>query len=153
MSEIWKAIPGEKYFVSSEGRVRGPRGNILKPRKNGQGYMRVALGAGRDRYIHRLVCLAFYGPPPSGNHVDHINHERADNRLSNLRWVTPEENRARRLVRKGEDSPHAKLTDGKVKTIRARNDASLDKAFARTFGVSRETVRDARLGKLWRHVS
>ena len=152
MKERWADIPNESYSASDLGRIRGPRGNILKPRVNTNGYHRVCLGAGRDRYIHRLVCLAFYGPPPSGNHVDHINHDRSDNRLANLRWVTPEENRARRLLRHGELHGNSKLSAERVREIRSLPDAKSDELFAARFGVSRETVRDARLRKSWRHV-
>ncbi|WP_433988793.1 hypothetical protein SuNHUV7_25280 (plasmid) [Pseudoseohaeicola sp. NH-UV-7] len=43
--------------------------------------------------IHRIVCSAFHGAPPSDQHVvDHIDTNRANNRPENLRWVTRLEN-------------------------------------------------------------
>ncbi|WP_113911141.1 HNH endonuclease signature motif containing protein [Roseovarius dicentrarchi] len=43
--------------------------------------------------IHRIVCSAFNGPPPSDQHVvDHIDTNRANNRPENLRWLTRLEN-------------------------------------------------------------
>lgn len=43
--------------------------------------------------VHRIVCSAFHGPPPTGQHVvDHIDTNRANNRPENLRWVTRLEN-------------------------------------------------------------
>ena len=43
--------------------------------------------------IHRIVCVAFHGEPPSDRHVvDHIDTNRANNRPENLRWVTRLEN-------------------------------------------------------------
>lgn len=43
--------------------------------------------------IHRIVCSAFNGPPPSDQHVvDHIDTNRGNNRPENLRWLTRLEN-------------------------------------------------------------
>ena len=43
--------------------------------------------------VHRIVCSAFHGGPPSDQHVvDHIDTNRANNRPENLRWVTRLEN-------------------------------------------------------------
>ena len=43
--------------------------------------------------VHRIVCSAFHGNPPTDQHVvDHIDTNRANNRPENLRWVTRLEN-------------------------------------------------------------
>ena len=43
--------------------------------------------------IHRIVCSAFRGPPPSKTHVvDHVDTNRANNRAENLRWLSRLEN-------------------------------------------------------------
>jgi hypothetical protein len=54
----------------------------------------------RNRYmyigsksVHRIVAVAFHGNPPSKRHeVDHIDRDRANNRVENLRWVTALDN-------------------------------------------------------------
>lgn len=56
-------------------------------------------------YMHRLVMK-----PPNNMHIDHINHEKLDNRKSNLRIVTREENMQNRKLGKGSVK---KLTVGK----------------------------------------
>jgi hypothetical protein len=54
------------------------------------GYVRIMVN--RKRYLaHRLAWLYVYGEFPSGS-LDHINHNRTDNRISNLRIVTHTEN-------------------------------------------------------------
>jgi hypothetical protein len=41
--------------------------------------------------VHRIVCTAFHGSPPTDQHVvDHIDTNRANNRPENLRWVSSE---------------------------------------------------------------
>ena len=42
--------------------------------------------------IHKLVFETFVGEIPNGYQIDHINTIRTDNRLENLRLVTPKEN-------------------------------------------------------------
>lgn len=44
------------------------------------------------RMFHRIVAIAFLPKPNGKDYVDHINTIRHDNRVDNLRWVTPKEN-------------------------------------------------------------
>ncbi len=54
------------------------------------GYARVSL-LGHDIKAHRLIWMFHYGQWPDGL-IDHINGVRSDNRLENLRVVSPAEN-------------------------------------------------------------
>lgn len=89
--EIWKQIaelPG--YSVSNKGRVKkDSTGQIMVLSKNG-GYCRITI----SKHIHRLVANAFLEKPDNEAQcwVDHIDGNRENNNVSNLRWVTPSEN-------------------------------------------------------------
>lgn len=50
--------------------------------------------------VHRLVWETFNGEIPQGYEIDHINTIKYDNRLENLRCVTPKENHNNPLTRK-----------------------------------------------------
>jgi hypothetical protein len=63
------------------------------------GYPRVNLGTKGDFIsprIHILLAKTFIPNPDNKPYVDHINHDRSDFRLENLRWVTPLENNLNR---------------------------------------------------------
>lgn len=96
--EAWRPVPGvEPYEVSNMGRVRnGETGRVLKPWKtqsNSREYWRIVLKRKKHR-VHILVLTAFIGPRPPGHECAHHNGDSLDNRLCNLRWATPQENRA-----------------------------------------------------------
>ena len=88
--ERWKTIdslPG--YSISDKGRVRKDEtGQIMVLSKNG-GYCRITI----SKHVHRLVAEAFIEKPSNDKcWVDHIDGNRSNNSVDNLRWVTPSEN-------------------------------------------------------------
>ena len=92
--EEWRPVVGhEKYLVSSLGRVKNVNTNrILKPIMNRRGYLIVSLGYANGRRIHRLVASAFIPNPEHKPEVNHIDGNKTNNRVSNLEWVTRQEN-------------------------------------------------------------
>lgn len=89
MREEWRAVPGyEAYEVSSLGRVR-KGSQILDPRVTTNGYERIRIN-GKEKAVHRLVADAFIGH--AEGEIDHIDGNKVNNAVDNLRWVTRSEN-------------------------------------------------------------
>lgn len=96
--EIWKAIAGyEDYKISSLGRVKSLGNNklrkekILKPQKDGDGYLFVHLwrnGKGKMFKIHRLVASAFIPNPLGFNEINHKDEDKINNCVENLEWAS-----------------------------------------------------------------
>lgn len=115
--ERWLPVPGYEglYEVSDQGHVRsvprhGTRGGALRPWLDRKGYAMVRLYRGarqKGLSTHRLVLLAFVGPPGPGQQCRHLDGDSSNNRLANLAWGTRSEN-ARDRVRHGTHQEAAK---------------------------------------------
>lgn len=88
-----------RWLVASANRIKI---NSVAGTKSSKGYLRIQI----DRKIypaHRLAWVYVYGAWPKG-FIDHINRDRADNRLCNLRDATASENMRNCGVRKNNTS-------------------------------------------------
>ena len=82
---------------------RKNKGRILKPYIDRGGYWRYYFkvdGKNKNLPVHRIIGLQFLPNPEEKEFIDHINRNRQDNRLENLRWATRTEN-SRNNERKG----------------------------------------------------
>lgn len=147
--ERWRKVPDWPYEVSDQGRVRRSEGcsgtfagRVLSAYVDAYGYERLLLssdGESKMFRVHRLVLLAFEGTRPEDHEVDHINGNRRDNRLENLRWLPRLENRG------------AKLSERQVADMRELYDAR-DVSYsdlAERYGVGETTVGNVIRGETW----
>jgi len=91
--EQWRLIDGyDNYEISSHGRVRNNKtSRIKKIQKDKAGYQFIGLSKDRKLkffYIHRLVSFAFLEKKDDDIEVDHIDKNRSNNMITNLRWAT-----------------------------------------------------------------
>ena len=95
-NELWVSSKGwvwqfdvrcKKWFVPTKNDPKPYSGDVFVGHR------------GKDLRVHKLMALAFFGPPPSPSHTaDHIKKhggdlvaERSDNRIENLRWASKSE--------------------------------------------------------------
>ena len=85
-------------------------GNVFKNGKkmcwsdNGLGYQRIRLLKNHKRisiYIHRLVYQTFIGEIPEGYEINHIDHNKSNNHISNLELVSHSENMHKAFLQYG----------------------------------------------------
>ena len=160
--EIWKPIDGFEgvYEISNLGRVkslertityinrwgtetsRKYQSCILRPSENIDGYLYVALKANgnqTNKTIHRLIAQAFIPNPEGKPTVNHINHDRKDNRIENLEWATYDE-QYDDLWKKNAEVSHQKYSKLVYKY-------TLDNSFVALYPNARHAAKDCNLSK------
>lgn len=156
----------ERFLVGDLGTIIGAWVRPLAGYIDRKGYRWITTyvqgdGRAKKRAVsaHVLVCEAWNGPKPSPRHeVAHGNGVPADNRAKNLRWATPAENQADRVLHgtsnHGGRNGLSRLTDDQVLEIRALVRAGCSqRAVAARYGIGQSRVSDIMTGRAWAHVS
>lgn len=171
MGEIWRDIAGYEglYQVSNYGRVkscqrkehgaswgtRTRKERIRKTRINREGYEQLQLwkdGKQHTFTVHVLVANAFLDRCCDGLEVNHIDGNKANNRVDNLEWVTHSENVTHSFKKLGRvgNTNRRKLTETQVREIRAAKGA--DSEIAKNYPVTRGAIYLIRHRKTYKNV-
>lgn len=145
-----KPIPstGGVYAADTNGGI-WRNGRKLKPWAQRNGYLNVAVSLGGkkvNKRVHRLVAEAFLGDAPDGMDVCHLNHNRVDNRPTNLEYGTRRQNCQASSAnyghwRKGVKPPSTKLKEHQNLEIVARYAAgAYQQDIAQEYGVTQGLV-------------
>ena len=115
--ERWKWNKEYRVYVSNLGNFKNEHKQNLPFLINQNGYIIIKTENGY-KLAHRLVMLTFY-PIPNAEDltVDHKNHNKRDNSLDNLEWVTYEINQNR--AREDQLSPSDEIKACKIIKIKA----------------------------------
>ena len=175
-NEEWKKIQfdekiaeKEKFKISNYGRVincKNKDKEFLKKESFINGYAALSLkqkenGKTTGRYIHKLMAEHFLEKENDEQvFVLHLNYNKTDNRLENLKWATKREKELHQLKNpvfiesKKNKKTNYKLTAGKVKIIKRqlRNNRTRITMIAKRFGVSDMQIHRIKSGENWSHV-
>lgn len=180
INETWKPVPSVPGLTASSiGRISWQ--DKLKhqyPHSKRSPYPVIKV-KGKRYFVHTLVAEAFHGPCPEGKEVNHKNGNKRNPSPDNLEYVTHGSNvqhaydsglnnrvreasseamrRAHAEGRikhsRGESRPNSKLTNETARqTKQLIAEKVPDTIIARRFGVRRETIRQIRQGRSWKHV-
>lgn len=170
--EIWKEIPGrERFMVSNLGNVKALafqcvwRGRtmdrpekLVKKSNHSAGYQVVALGDNKKHFIHRIVMLAFVGPPTGRQDVNHIDGNKHNNALENLEYCDRMHNVRHAIAtglqdNSGENNGQSKYRESDIRRAYqlVMDGASYTEA-NRLTGVSVGMIQQVVNGKRWKHL-
>ena len=128
MGEIWKPVINYEglYEVSNRGNVkslnycRSGEEKLLNPRLNSNKRLFITLSKNKKKKhytIHSLVAQAFIGERPEGYDVCHIDGDKLNNNLQNLKYDTRSQNNID-IYRYGSKNPNGKLSPDEVIEMR-----------------------------------
>lgn len=164
--EVTELHPEENYMISNYGRLKSfkrssKEGQIISGgRLKGYNCLSIKLRNGRrtTRYIHKLVASTFLEKDDvQQEHVIHLDYDKNNNFVGNLRWVTRPTMFAHQKLNpnyKKNRMYNAKLTEDqviKIKKILKNGNFKLYQ-IAREFGITHTQLNRIRSGENWGHI-
>ncbi|MFD2915412.1 HNH endonuclease [Psychroserpens luteus] len=141
----------ETEFIVKKYYINGYQNLPLKQKKNGKL---------TSRYVHKLVAEHFL-EKNNGICVIHLNYDKTDNRIENLKWATKREKELHQFnnpnwegIVKKRSKNIGKLNEGKVKIIKRqlKNNRTRINLIAKRFGVSETQIHRIKTGENWSSV-
>lgn len=158
----------EKYKISNYGRVMRCVDGEYKMinSQNVNGYDAIALlqevnRKKTKRYIHKLVAQQFLEKKEDDIYVIHLDYDKKNNHVDNLRWATKREKELHQYaneeyLKSKPKVPFSKLTEGRVRIIKRKladpNNNTRLRIIAKQFGVSDMQIHRIKTGENWGHV-
>lgn len=155
------------YRIYDDGKVfNEKRHKFLKLRVNNTGYMIVhiritKLGLNAYIQVHRLVATAFIPNPDNLPQVNHKDGDKTNNNVSNLEWVSAQENTIHAYrtglakIRHGEESGNSSYTDEQIENLcklMCTEKHTIAELTSLT-GVRYSTITKIRNREIWTHIS
>ena len=137
------------YYATKEGYVYNENGRQMKCWINPSGYYYFKMyydGKAHAQSVHRFVYEYFNEPIPKGLTIDHINNDKLDNRLENLRLTTNAFNCRRREYNK----LNMELAE-EIRDLYSKNIYSYSQ-LAAMFDVAKTTISNCIKGKTWNKI-
>lgn len=150
-----------RYLITKDGVIVNKSTlRTVKGKVERNGYKRVMLTTEKVKklyLVHRLVMFAHRPISDiSKNHVNHKDGNKLNNSLENLEWVSRSENSQHAikmgLIKTGEDSKKAKLTNEKVRWIKQNQNRLTGSEIARRLGMSTTHISRIINGEYWEHI-
>ncbi|GGZ68317.1 HNH endonuclease [Algibacter mikhailovii] len=173
-NEEWKNIvfddgiaENEQFKISNYGRILNCKGETEFEIKKSfiNGYQNLPLkqksGKSTSRYVHKLVAQHFL-EQKDGIYVIHLNYDKTDNHVENLKWATKREKELHQFnnpnwkeIIKKRSRNIGKLNKGKVKIIKRqlKNNRTRISMIAKRFGVSDTQIHRIKKGENWSQVT
>lgn len=174
-NEEWKLIKFDEkiskkkiFKISNYGRIFYFKNDkeYLRKKTFINGYETISLkqalnNKSTSRYVHKLVAQHFIEKENENQiFVIHLNYDKKDNRVENLKWATKREKELHQfknpkfITAVKNKKTNYKLTEGKVKIIKRqlKNKRTRITMIAKRFGVSDMQIHRIKSGENWAHV-
>lgn len=155
----WKEIPSTDYLVSDTGLVWSNKTRrLIRAGVNNPGYKYVNLrvdGKSKNFAVSRLVAETFISAIEEGLIVDHINSDKLDNNVTNLRIISKKANSLHSRKKIRDDNQHGfKFSPDEAAEVKwlALNADISQKEIKELYGMSLSLIGAIKLGKQWSHI-